>query len=499
MDFSPLLRSELIEKRDYQISIADSCVKGNTLVVLPTALGKTVIAILAISKLIENGGKAIFVAPTRPLVHQHRSSLIKFLKLNEDEICELNGSIPKQRRKELYRTCRIIISTPQVIENDLEFLTEIKDQFKVLVIDEAHRAIGNYSYVHIAESFKDSARIIAMTASPGGDVKKINQIMNNLGIQNLEIRDENSPDVKQYIEGIEVKWINVDIPVQMKRAIEKIREMLNDKLEKLNNFGFNLKGNSRKELIEIGETISLKIREGDKRFYSAARLRSQAIALDLILEFAETQGLLPLIEYLKEHQKDEKTNFNSIINSVEFRKLYDELISLSKEPMEKHTPKIPKILELISMNNVKTIVFCHYRITATILSNLLNKNGISSERFIGQSDRLGDKGLKQSQQKEILERFREGSFKVLVATQVGEEGLDVPYADMVIFYEPVPSEIRSIQRRGRTGRFSKGLVYILVTKGTRDYSYLYSARRKEFKMKTILKGQKKQHKLDEFL
>jgi len=172
VDFSPLLRSELIEKRDYQISIADSCVKSNTLVVLPTALGKTVIAILAISKLIENGGKAIFVAPTRPLVHQHRSSLIKFLKLNEDEICELNGSIPKQRRKELYRTCRIIISTPQVIENDLEFLTEIKDQFKVLVIDEAHRAIGNYSYVHIAESFKDSARIIAMTASPGVMSKK---------------------------------------------------------------------------------------------------------------------------------------------------------------------------------------------------------------------------------------------------------------------------------------------------------------------------------------
>ncbi len=499
MDFSPLLREELIEKRDYQISIANSCIRNNTLVVLPTALGKTLIAIMAISKLIENGGKAIFVAPTKPLVHQHRSSLIKFLKLNEDEICELNGSIPKNERKELYKKCRVIISTPQVIQNDLEFLMGMKDQFKVLVIDEAHRAIGNYSYVHIAESFKDSARIIAMTASPGGDIAKINQIMNNLGIQNLEIRDENSPDVRQYIEGIEVKWVNVEIPTEMRRAIEKIREMLNDKLEKLNSFGFNLKGNSRKEIIEIGDIISRRIREGDKRFYSAARIRSQVIALDLILEFAETQGLLPLIEYLKEHQKDEKTNFSSIINSVEFKKLHEDLISLSKEPMEKHTPKIPKILELIRTNNVKTIVFCHYRITATLLSGLLNKNGIPSERFIGQSDRLGDRGLKQSEQREILERFREGSIKVLVATQVGEEGLDVPYADMVIFYEPVPSEIRSIQRRGRTGRFSKGLVYILVTRGTRDYSYLYSARRKEFKMKSILKGQKKQHKLDEFL
>ncbi len=499
MDFSPLLNSDLIERRDYQEKIAKSCIERNTLVVLPTALGKTIIAIMAITNLIQNGGKAFFVAPTKPLVHQHLTSLKKFVKLQEDQICELNGSIPKASRVKLYSRCRIIVSTPQVIQNDLDILEQYKDQVKVVVIDEAHRTIGNYAYVHIAKFFKDTSRIIAMTASPGGDRRKINEIMENLGIENLEIRDENSPDVKPYIEGIDVKWVTLVIPQELRNQIDKIREIYKDKIDKLKNFGFNIKGSSRKELIEIGEFISQKIRQGDKRFFQAARLRSQAIALDLILEFAETQGILPLLEFIKEHEENEDRNFMSILNSRDFLEIKDSLIKIAKESPEKHTPKIPKIMELLGKSETKTIIFCHYRVTANILAKTLQDNGFLAEKFVGQGDRPGDKGLKQSEQKEILDKFREGKVKVLVATQVGEEGLDVPFADMVIFYEPVPSEIRSIQRRGRTGRHSKGLVYILVTKGTRDYSYLYSARKKEYKMKSILKGRESQHKLDDFI
>ena len=53
---------------------------------------------------------------------------------------------------------------------------------------------------------------------------------------------------------------------------------------------------------------------------------------------------------------------------------------------------------------------------------------------------------------------------------------------MVIFYEPVPSAIRSIQRRGRTGRQEKGRVIILMAKGTRDEAYRWVAHHKEKKM-----------------
>ena len=85
-----------------------------------------------------------------------------------------------------------------------------------------------------------------------------------------------------------------------------------------------------------------------------------------------------------------------------------------------------------------------------------------------------------------MEKFREGEFNVLVATSIAEEGLDIPEVDLVVFYEPIPSEIRHIQRRGRTGRKNLGSVLILATKDTIDQRYLDVSRKKIQKMKSIL-------------
>ena len=112
----------------------------------------------------------------------------------------------------------------------------------------------------------------------------------------------------------------------------------------------------------------------------------------------------------------------------------------------------------------------------------LTVNGISCERFVGQATKDAEKGLSQKKQIAALSRFREGEFKVLIATSVGEEGLDVPSTDLVIFYEPVPSEIRSIQRKGRTGRSAAGRVVILATKGTSDDVFRYVSQSKEKRM-----------------
>ncbi len=107
-------------------------------------------------------------------------------------------------------------------------------------------------------------------------------------------------------------------------------------------------------------------------------------------------------------------------------------------------------------------------------------------RFVGQSSRT-DKGLKQQEQKEILDQFRTGEHNILVASSVAEEGLDIPAVDLVVFYEPIPSEIRSIQRRGRTGRSEVGRVVILIAKDSRDEAYLWAERSREKKMQRIVK------------
>ncbi len=500
--FSSILRDELIEQREYQINIASTAIKKNTLIIIPTALGKTIITIMALSKIIEIGGKALFLAPTKPLVRQHLLSLRKFLNINEDEIVEVTGETRKRDRNKLYRNGRIIVSTPQAIENDLDVLGEMKDEFKVVIFDEAHRAVGDYAYVSIARYFSPSSRIIATTASPGGEKERIDEIIRNLSIEALEIRDENSPDVIEYIKGIEIKWIRLDMPHELKEIVSELREIYDQILNKIKYYFPGISGRSRKEIISLNEMISHQIKQGNKAYYSVARLRSQAIILDYLLEFAETQGILPFLRYIDELNSEEKSSLK-FINNPEFSRIRLMALKLVNEPLRIHTPKMYKIIEILKNQDFqKSIIFCHFRITASIIENALKENGFSCEKFIGQSSKRDEHGMSQNEQSTIIAKFRTGEIKILVATQVGEEGLDIPAADLVIFYEPVPSEIRSIQRRGRTGRFGKGLAVILVMNDSRDVSYLYISGKKERAMKNILKDKKSgesQTTFDEFL
>ena len=112
--------------------------------------------------------------------------------------------------------------------------------------------------------------------------------------------------------------------------------------------------------------------------------------------------------------------------------------------------------------------------------------GVKAVRFVGQASKGLDKGLRQKEQVELIKKFKEGVYNTLVATSVAEEGLDIPATDLVVFYEPIPSEIRTIQRRGRTGRRRAGKVVILITRQTRDETYHYTSRAKEKRMRSEL-------------
>ncbi|MHC1581953.1 MAG: DEAD/DEAH box helicase, partial [Candidatus Syntropharchaeia archaeon] len=110
------IKPRTIEHRSYQVSIAQSALNQNTLIVLPTGMGKTVIVLLVIAEILKRGkGKILFLAPTKPLVIQHSKFLKEHLLIDEESIVSFSGEIPPAKRENLWKKGKIIVSTPQVI------------------------------------------------------------------------------------------------------------------------------------------------------------------------------------------------------------------------------------------------------------------------------------------------------------------------------------------------------------------------------------------------
>ena len=207
----PLIQENKVEEREFQLSLAQSVLdNGNSLVVVPTAMGKTIIALQVIAETLhKKRGKILFLAPTKPLVLQHSKTLKNLLKIEQGKIAVITGAVKPTERKKIFREATVICSTPQCVRNDLDLLRISLSDFGLVVFDEAHRAIGLYSYVSIAQKFSSQnprGLILAITASPGHEKKKIKEIAKNLFVENFEIRTREDEDVKDYVKEIEIEW-----------------------------------------------------------------------------------------------------------------------------------------------------------------------------------------------------------------------------------------------------------------------------------------------------
>ncbi len=475
-----------MEKREYQVSIARKSLSGNLLVVLPTGLGKTAIAILSAAYHLEKDmhGKIMVVAPTRPLVEQHRKTFLEFLKIGEDEMKVITGKTPPEKRREAYGKADIVFATPQTISNDIKAERINLKQFQLLVIDEAHRAVGNYSYTFIARMFRSlnpSGRILALTASPSSDRDKIRDMQDALGISIVEIRDETDDDVKDYVHGIDMDYVYVEFPPYLDALRAYIMRIINERMEKLRKWGL-VRGTSRRyELLSLQSRLQ---RSESKIKYVALSVVSEILKLDHAVALIESHSVRSFYEYLRQIHKEGSEGRTKASARIIREMPFQRAVSLAKDLIDegKEHPKIMKLRQIVGENSgKKMIIFTQYRITANLIHEAIG-NIVKSSIFIGQN-----KGMRQEEQKRILESFRSGEIQCLISTSIGEEGLDIPEVDLVIFYEPVPSEIRFIQRRGRTGRKRQGKVIILITKGTRDERNLWSSYHKRRRMKKVLK------------
>ena len=496
----PLLKEGVVERRRYQIAIAREARKESLMVVLPTGLGKTTIALFVLINRLAKG-KVLFLAPTRPLVEQHSAFLNEVLNINPSVIQMLTGNVLADKRAKLWDDAKIIVSTPQIIENDLLSNRINLSAVSLIIFDECHRAVGNYSYVYIAEKYAEQAiapLVLGMTASPGSDKEKIKEICISLGVKKVESRTEYDTDVAPYIHKKDIEWRTLDVPVAIKKQKRILDAILDERIGELQKLGFIRKRRgkdvTKKELLELREIITAQLAsQKHADLYKALSLQAEVLKIKHAIDLIETQGIFAVNRYFGRLKNEALSKDGS---KAAKRLLRDDrfvdAMSMAASYEGEH-PKLNAVIQILRDEfrvnpNTRIIVFTNYRDTAEmIISGLHDQNaegeGIRAVKFIGQASKADDKGLKQKEQVEIITKFKAGDYNVLVATSVAEEGLDIPATDLVIFYEPIPSAIRSIQRKGRTARKKVGKVIVLIAKGTKDEAYYWLSRSKEREMR----------------
>ncbi|MHA1490749.1 MAG: DEAD/DEAH box helicase [Promethearchaeota archaeon] len=506
----PLIKKGAVRRRAYQEGIFINCLNSNCMVVIPTGLGKTIIALmLTVYRLSEKpNSKIIFLAPTKPLVNQHYKTFLELTTLNPDTLESITGTISPDKRKELWDATRIAFMTPQVLQNDIiSNLYSIKD-VSLIIFDECHRAVGDYAYCFIVKKYRElaiSPQILALTASPGSTEEKINEIKENLYIDHVEIRTEKDSDVKPYIQKVDNEWIKIKLPTEFLEIIKIITEKLKSiyKFLKQNELLGSQDVNriTRKDLLKLNLVINKRItnsRDDNEKFqmFYAKKLQANAIRLSHMSELVETQGINALKDYIeKNEEKIKKNTANKSLKELFADNDFKLIRKLTYNLQSKGVvhPKIKKLKELLhsqisESEKSRILVFCHFRDSVNnIVRNFEFDDMVKAHKFVGQAKKGSDKGLTQKEQIRLLEEFKEGIYNTLIGTSVAEEGLDIEECDLVVFYDVIPSAIRSIQRRGRTGRKKKGKVYILMAENTRDEGYYWAEKAKEKNMKLSLK------------
>ncbi|MEM4267742.1 MAG: DEAD/DEAH box helicase [Candidatus Woesearchaeota archaeon] len=488
--------------RLYQETIFATASRANTLVVLPTGMGKTnIFLMLAAHRLsLYPNSKILLIGPTRPLIDQYLKVFEENFDIDKEKLVTFTGFVAPEKRAELWKSGKIFFSTPQGLENDIISKRINLEEVSLLGVDEAHRAVGDYAYVFIASQYMKLAsypRIIAMTASPGSDIERINEVVANLYIEAIEIRTEDSPDVRPYIQDVSIKWVKVEFPQEFKEVHKYLENCFRSKLEEIKKLGYLSSSGiqSKKEILGLQASLQGEVAQGNKDYavLKSMSYAAEALKVQHALELIETQGAGQLAKYLEEIERQSRTTktraVQNLVRDINFRMALVKGKELAMSQIEH--PKLLKLVEIVTKNrDKKMIIFTQYRDSGQRIVSKLLENQISAKLFVGQAKK-GDTGLTQKMQIEILDEFRRDEFNVLVATSVGEEGLDIPQVDTVIFYEPIPSAIRHIQRRGRTGRLEKGEVIILTTKDTRDEAYRWTAHHKEKRMYRNLEELKK--------
>ncbi|KAJ5170910.1 uncharacterized protein N7500_003693 [Penicillium coprophilum] len=505
-----LYPTNLGKTRDYQFNITQAGLFHNLLVALPTGLGKTFIAATIMLNWFRwtKDSQIIFVAPTKPLVSQQVSACLDIAGIPRSESTMLTGGASPGIRAEEWKSKRVFFMTPQTLINDLK--TGIADPKRVvlLVVDEAHRATGAYAYVEVVKflrRFNNSFRVLALTATPGSTVESVQAVIDGLDIARVEIRTENSIDIREYVHArnIEIETFeNSDEMVFCMDLMSAALQPLLDQLRTLNAYwgrdpmGLTAYGLTvaRQQWMQsdAGRNANFGLKGKVNSIFTV--LASLAHAIDLL----KFHGIVPFYRHVihfkssSEGQKGGGGKYQKqVVQDESFKKLLNHLEPWSKNPEFIGHPKLEYLKSVIlnhfmdrgegkelpdgtSQPATRVMIFVHFRDSAEEVTRVLKRYEpmIRPHVFVGQSSAKGSEGMDQKTQLRIIEDFKKGTYNTIVATSIGEEGLDIGEVDLIVCYDSSASPIRMLQRMGRTGRKRAGNITLLLMKGKEEDSYI---------------------------
>lgn len=493
--------------RDYQYNIVSRGLFHNLLVALPTGLGKTFIAATVMLNWFRwtKSAQIVFVAPTKPLVSQQVDACFHIAGIPRSETVMLTGETAPGLRAIEWKEKRVFFMTPQTIVNDLKTGYCDPKRIVLLVVDEAHRATGNYAYVEVVRflrRFNQSFRVLALTATPGSSVEAVQQVIDGLEISRTEIRTEKSIDIRQYVHARDIDTMKFDYSDEQHMIMDLLSKAIQPVLTKLNGqnaywlkdpmkltaFGC-MQGQRQWQASDTGRKASYPVKAMVQQIFSI--LASLAHGISLLKFHGVGPFFRSVVEFRNKVDNGEiKGKYGLQIRQDEnFGKMMTRVQSWVNNPDFLGHPKL-EYLRGVVLNHfldagegraaqgappsaTRVMIFAHWRDSAEEIVRVLRRNEpmIRPHVFVGQADSKHSEGMGQKKQLEVIQDFKDGKYNTLVATSIGEEGLDIGEVDLIVCYDASSSPIRMLQRMGRTGRKRKGNIALLVMRDKEDKDF----------------------------
>jgi ATP-dependent DNA helicase MPH1 len=496
--------------RDYQFNIVARSLFHNTLVALPTGLGKTFIAATVMLNYYRwtKDAQIVFMAPTKPLIAQQMEACYGIVGIPRRDTVLMTGETAPGRRTDEWLERRVFFMTPQTVINDLK--TGICDpkRLVLLVVDEAHKATGGYAYTEVisfVRRFNPSFRVLALTATPGSTVEAVQAVLDNLGIARVELRTEQSIDIRPYTHEKQTEIEVFDYSDEQDRIMDLFGKALRDTVNKLKSHNAYFQGDPM-QLTAFGLTMARKKwmateagRKAPKPIQGMINAAFQQLSkLAHGIGLLKNHGIKPFYVNANEYQKSVQSGqekgktASAIANSESFVTMMNTVRTWSSDPDFIGHPKL-EYLRRVVLNHfmdagegrqgsnvppsaTRIMIFASYRDSTEEICRVLARNEpmIRPHVFVGQAASKGSEGMDQKRQNAVIQDFKSGKFNTLVATSIGEEGLDIGTVDLIVCYDSSSSPIRMLQRIGRTGRKRLGRVVLLLMKGKEETDYAKS-------------------------